>query len=103
MGVIRCDVVATAFTTLLSLPIHAQTSTSTPRQKMVVISLDAFGAVSRLHLSPLANPRPGRDEDRPHHWLVFWVWGMKIGCFIHRDNFAMDEAASEQFQIAKGL
>ncbi|HEV2709408.1 MAG TPA: alkaline phosphatase family protein [Edaphobacter sp.] len=55
MDVIRCAVVATAFTTLLSPPIHAQLLTSTPRQKVVVISLDAFGAAS-LHEPELPAP-----------------------------------------------
>jgi len=54
MHSIRRVVAATALASLLALPIYAQRS-SAPRQKVVVISLDAFGAAS-LHEPELPVP-----------------------------------------------
>ncbi len=55
MNPIRRATAATALACFLSLPVFAQTPSSTPRQKVVVISLDAFGAAS-LHEPELPAP-----------------------------------------------
>lgn len=55
MNLIRPVAAAIALASLVPLPIHAQQSSTAPRQKVVVISLDAFGAAS-LHEPELPAP-----------------------------------------------
>jgi predicted AlkP superfamily pyrophosphatase or phosphodiesterase len=55
MNSIRRATAATALACFLSLPVFAQAPSSTTRQKVVVISLDAFGAAS-LHEPELPAP-----------------------------------------------
>jgi predicted AlkP superfamily pyrophosphatase or phosphodiesterase len=55
MNLIQRVAAAIALVSLVPLPIHAQQSSAAPRQKVVVISLDAFGAAS-LHEPELPAP-----------------------------------------------